>query len=129
MMTDPIADMLTRIRNAQRALKRDVVLPYSDLKRRLAEILSREGYVGEVSVSETKPKMLIIELKYDGKMSAIRSLRRESRPGYRMYRRADELPTVASGYGIAIVSTPLGLMTNKEARKAKVGGEVVCSVY
>lgn len=129
MMTDPIADMLTRIRNAQKAQKGSLELPFSKLKLKLAEILKSEGYIGQIGTSESMPAMLTIELKYAGKRGAIQSITRESKPGHRMYRKADEMPKVLNGYGIAIVSTSQGLMTATEARKKGIGGEVLCSVY
>jgi len=130
MMTDPIADMLTRIRNAQAARKDVVRIPLSKIKRRIAEILKAEGYVTDVRTDETeKPVILEISLKYDGKMPAIQSLKRESTPGHRMYRKTEELPKILNGFGIAIVSTSQGLMTNKEAKKLGIGGEIVCSVF
>lgn len=128
-MTDTIADMLTRIRNAQRAHKATVVMPYSNLKRTIAELLVREGYVGAVEKStDTKPE-LTIELKYNGAKPAIQEITRMSKPGHRMYRGADEMPTILNGFGVAIVSTSKGLMTSSEARKLGLGGEIICSVY
>ncbi len=129
MMTDPIADMLTRIRNAQKAQKRSLELPFSKLKMQIAEILKKEGFVGEIAQREGMPAMLTIELKYVGKRAAIQSISRESKPGHRMYRKADEMPNILNGYGVAIVSTSQGLMTGKEAKKKGIGGEVICSVY
>lgn len=129
MMTDPIADMLTRIRNAQKAQKGSLELPFSKLKLKIAEILKIEGYIGEIGTSESMPAMLTIELKYSGKRGAIQSITRESKPGHRMYRKAEEMPKVLNGYGMAIVSTSQGLMTASEARKKGIGGEVICSVY
>ncbi len=129
MMTDPIADMLTRIRNAQRARKATVELAASKLKLRLAEILKHEGYLADVSVRDEKPAVLVLTLKYIDREPAIQMIKRESKPGYRMYRKADDIPSVATGYGIAILSTSRGLLTNKEAKKQGVGGEVICSVY
>ena len=129
MMTDTIADMITRIRNGQMAGKRQVRVPFSKLKLAIAKILSAEGYIGNVESLEGIPAMLGLELKYNGKMPAIRSITRASKPGHRMYRGASELPTVLSGYGLAIISTPQGLMTSKEAKQRGVGGEVICSVY
>lgn len=129
MMTDPIADMLTRIRNAQKARKSDVVLSYSKLKMRIAEILRENGYLAQVEKRDGTPASIAIALSYDGKNPAIRAVNRESTPGHRMYRKADDLPRVLNDYGIAIVSTSRGLMTNKEARKLGIGGEVICSVY
>lgn len=130
MMTDPIADMLTRIRNSQRAGKGTVDMPWSKLKFRIAEILRDEGYVARVEMAgDGVRKTLVLTLKYIGKEPAIQELRRESKPGFRMYRHAEELPRVMNGYGIAIVSTSQGLMTNKAARKQGIGGEVICSVF
>jgi small subunit ribosomal protein S8 len=128
-MTDPIADMLTRIRNAQKAKKRSVEVAFSNMKMRIAEILAKEGYIGKVEKQDGMPAMLVIELRYDGKRPLIEAVNRESTPGHRMYRKADELPRVLNDYGIAIISTSRGLMTNKEARKLGVGGEVICSIY
>lgn len=131
MMTDTIADMLTRIRNAQMAKKRTVVMPLSKARRAIAEILSTENYVGSVEVVEDKPSnKLVIELKYaQGRRPMIQSIKRESKPGHRMYRGAQELPKILNGYGIAIVSTSQGMMTAKEAKKRGIGGEVMCSIY
>lgn len=129
MMTDPIADMLTRIRNAQRSRKERVEIPYSKLKMRLAQILSEEGFIGRVEKGEGMPAMLLVELKYIGKKPVIQSIVRESVPGHRVYRKSEELPTILNDYGVAIISTSQGLLTNKEARKRGVGGEVICSIY
>lgn len=129
MMTDPIADMLTRIRNAQLSKKREVRIPASKLKKNLAAILSTEGYLGAVREEEGTPRTLVLELKYIGQKPRITSLKRESKPGHRMYRQATELPKILNGYGIAVVSTSKGLMTNKEAQTQGIGGEVICSVY
>ena len=130
MMTDPIADMLTRIRNAQLSRRATVVMPISKVKKAIAEILSKENYIGKVEEVEGNiNKNLVIELKYNGKQPHIKSLVRESKPGHRKYRKADELPRILNGYGIAIISTSQGLMTDKEARKQSMGGEVICSVY
>ncbi|MBI5654417.1 30S ribosomal protein S8 [Candidatus Uhrbacteria bacterium] len=130
MHTDPIADFLTRIRNAQAAHHDLVELPSSRLKYTVAKILEREGFVGAVSEkSEGAKKILAVGLKYDGKQPAIRSVVRVSKPGKRVYRGAGELPRVLSDIGIAIVSTSAGVMTNKEARRRKLGGEIICEVY
>ena len=130
MMTDPIADMLTRIRNAQMTRKSLVEIPHSKLKKTVAGILSKEGYLGEIKETEGKnTKTLILGLKYNGKRPLIQSIKRESKPGHRLYKKADEMPRVLNDYGIAIVSTSKGLMTNKQARKEGVGGEIICSVY
>ncbi len=129
MMTDPIADMLTRIRNAQMARRSLVLVPFSKIKMRIAEILQREGYIGDITRQEGTPPMLSLVLKYTDRMPAIQEIKRESKPGHRMYRKAEEIPKVLNGYGRAIISTPQGLMTDKEAREKKIGGEVICSVY
>ena len=128
-MSDPIADMLTRIRNAQRARMRSVEIPASKTKYSIAQILSSEGYVGNIEKRDGNPAILVLELKYEGKRPAIESLKRESKPGHRKYSKSTELPNILNGYGVAIVSTSKGLMTNKEAKKQGIGGEVICSVY
>ena len=129
MMTDPIADMLTRIRNAQMVRKLRIELPFSKMKKSLADVLSRKGYIGKVSVKEEFPKMLVLELKYNGKKPIITKIERESKPGHRKYRKSNELPKILNGFGIAIISTSKGMMTNKEAKEAGIGGEVICSIY
>ncbi len=130
MYTDPIADFLTRIRNAQSAHHDLVTVPSSRIKLSLAKILEREGYVSQVTErTEGARRFIDVSLKYLGKAPYIRSLTRVSTPGRRVYRKSMELPRVLSDQGIAIVSTSAGLMTNKEARKRKLGGEVLCEVY
>ncbi|MBI1961172.1 MAG: 30S ribosomal protein S8 [Parcubacteria group bacterium] len=131
MMTDPIADMLTRIRNGTAAKHAAVEIPFSKLKLTLANLLLREQYVGAVSESVKNGKPVIaVALRYgaDG-TAAIERLVRVSKPGLRVYAKAGELPVVQNGYGIAVISTPEGLKTNREAKKAGLGGEVVCTVY
>jgi small subunit ribosomal protein S8 len=129
-MTDPIADMLTRIRNAQMVQKTDIVLPYSKLKNQLAEILRSEGYIAAVkTTTEENRQWLHLELKYVGKQSQIREIKRISSPGQRVYVPAKRLPYVFDNMGIAIISTSKGLMTNKQARAQKIGGEVICEVF
>lgn len=130
-MTDPIADMLTRIRNAQMVNKPDVVVPLSKLKMSLAGILEQEGFIGGAESVELEGKpVLKISLRYqtDGD-AVIRSLKRISKPGRRVYARTKELPYVLNDFGVAIISTPQGLMTNKQARKQKLGGEILCEIY
>lgn len=130
MFTDPIADMLTRIRNASAAKKAELVLPYSKFKRHLAELLHKQGFIGSVSEFEDTHKMLKIELKYTaGGEGVIAGIKRVSKPGQRIYLAADKLPRTNSGFGLTVVSTSKGLMTDREARKSKVGGEVVCQVW
>ena len=129
MITDPISDMLTRIRNAQSVKKLDVVLPYSNIKFHIAKILEKEGYVQSVEVvNQAKFLMLKIVLKYLNKRPTIQSIDRVSKPGRRVYVKSGNLPHVLSGIGIAIISTPNGLMTNKEARARHLGGEVICEI-
>lgn len=129
MMTDPIADMLTRIRNAQKARKPSLEVPFSKLKWQVAEILRREGYLAQAEKITDQRPLLRMTLKYQGREGSIRSLRRESTPGHRRYCKADELPRVLNDYGVAVISTSRGLMTNKEARTLGLGGEIICSVY
>lgn len=131
MNTDPIADMLTRIRNANMANHETVSMPLSKLKLSLAELLKSEGFITSYSVKEEgKFKSLVIELKYDEKGRAVISnLQRVSKPGLRTYCKAKNLPQVFGGLGIAIVSTSKGLLTDRKARKENLGGEVLCYVY
>ncbi len=131
MMTDPIADMLARIKNALGAHKTEVEIPYSNLKFRLATILAEEGYIAGVSKDDTvsnKP-LLRVTLKYTENVATIKSLRRVSTPGRRVYAPAGELPYVYDNLGIAVISTSKGLMTNKKARSQKLGGEVLCEIF
>lgn len=133
-MTDPIADMLTRIRNALLVRKTEVILPYSKMKLEIAEILKKEGYITEVEkIKKSQNKNfeeLKVILRYLGlKNSAISNLERISKPSRRIYVTKNKLPVVLNGLGIAIISTSQGLMTNKEARKRKLGGEIICEVY
>jgi len=129
MMTDPIADMLTRIRNAALVHKKEVTIPFSKLKMGIAGILVREGYISKVEETTTKPAFIVVTLTYSGSQSAIQHLGRLSRPGHRRYVKATEIDKVLNGLGIAILSTPRGLLTDKEARAAKVGGEILCEIY
>ena len=128
-MTDPISDMLTRIRNAQGALLKHVSIPHSKTKAAIAGILRSEGYVADVAVEGAPRKTLKITLKYAGKKGAIEGLRRISSPGLRRYAGAGETPRVLGGMGVSIVSTSQGLMTGTQARKKNVGGEVLCHVW
>ncbi|MDD2758276.1 MAG: 30S ribosomal protein S8 [Patescibacteria group bacterium] len=129
MMTDPIADMLTRIRNASMIKKPEVVLPYSNLKMAIAGILVREGYLAKAEMIKDKKPQLALTLKYDGRESAVQHIKRISKPGHRQYVKNDELGKILNGLGLVILSTPKGVMTDAEARRAKVGGEVLCEVY
>jgi len=129
-MTDPIADMLTRIRNGLKAGHKTVALPFSKFKLKLANILEKENYIAGVKEFSYLGKPgLEITLKYtDAGEPAIKHIGRISSPGRRVYNKKDSLPNVLDGYGMAIISTPLGLLTNKEARKKGVGGEVICEI-
>ncbi|MBI3291098.1 30S ribosomal protein S8 [Candidatus Falkowbacteria bacterium] len=133
-MTDPISDMLTRIRNAQAVKKPEVVLPFSKVKMEIARILKDLDYVKKAEKldknhSGVNHDQIRIVLKYLGKEPAITSLKRISKPGRRIYSRSNDLPKVLNNLGIAIISTPQGLMTNKEAGKKNLGGEVICEIY
>jgi small subunit ribosomal protein S8 len=128
-MTDPISDMLTRIRNAGRALRPVVAVPHSRLKESLANILKKEGYVAGVIVEGKAAKTINIKLKYQGKKTVIEGLRRLSRPGLRQYVGATEIPRVRGGLGVAVLSTSAGVMTGAEARKKNLGGELLCYVW
>lgn len=139
-MTDPIADMLTRIRNASAVKKTELVLPMSKIKKEIAEILEKNGWVEKVEIvqgekGEAKKRssqfnQLKIKLKYDqANNPLIRSISRTSKPGLRIYAKKGELPKVLNGLGMAIISTSSGLMTNREAEKKGVGGEIICEVY
>ena len=132
-MTDPIADMLTRIRNANQAQHDSVTMPGSKLKESLAKILEREGFIAGFGTApqEGRPgTALTIELKYDAERQAtIAGLRRVSKPGLRIYAQADNIPRVLGGFGVAVLSTSAGLMTDREARQRHLGGEVLCHVW
>ena len=129
MMTDPIADMLTRLRNAALVRKQEVVLPLSRMKFEIAKILEKEGYLAEVETSDAHHGQLKVKLRFTEDGPALRHVSRISKPGRRVYATKTELPKVLNDHGIAVVSTSAGLMTNKEARKRGLGGEVVCEVY
>jgi small subunit ribosomal protein S8 len=128
-MTDPIADMLTRIRNANRALLTEVVVSHSRFKESIALILKREGYIADITVEGKSIKTLKLKLKFQGRRGVIAGLRRVSSPGLRRYVRSMEIPRVLGGMGTAIVSTPKGVMTGFEAQKNNIGGELVCYVW
>ncbi|CEJ20581.1 30S ribosomal protein S8 [Ralstonia solanacearum] len=129
IMSDPIADMLTRIRNAQAVEKASVVMPSSKLKVAIAKVLKDEGYIDEFAVTEQGGKAtLTIGLKYYAGRPVIERLQRVSRPGLRVYKGRNEIPQVMNGLGVAIISTPQGLMTDRKARATGVGGEVICYV-
>lgn len=128
-MSDPISDMLTRIRNSLQRNKRDVKMPSSKLKVAIANILKQEGYILDYSVTENDKKAtLTIELKYFEGKAVIESIKRISRPSLRRYSSADDLPKVLGGLGVAVISTAKGVMTDKSAREHGIGGEVLCFV-
>lgn len=130
MINDPISDMLTRIRNASAVKKTEVRLPYSNIKFAIGKILAAEGFVAAVTKeAEEGHGEIRITLKYDAGSPGIRQVRRVSSPGHRVYAGYADLPKVLSDQGIAIVSTSQGIMTNKEARKRRLGGEVLCNIY
>lgn len=130
MFTDPISDMLTRIRNAVQAKKFELVLPYSKFKVALAKLFQSEGFISETKVIEGKFKTISIVLKYDEQgNNAITGIERVSKPGQRIYLSFNNIPRTNSGFGITVVSTSKGLMTDKKAKKAKIGGEIVCQIW
>ncbi len=129
MNTDPIADLLTRLRNASRAGKAELTLPYSRLKADLAAILKKEGYINDFEVQPSDKPQLRIVNKFAGKTPAITGLKRVSRPGLRRYVGAGEIPRVLGGMGISIVSTPRGVLSGRDARRQKVGGELLAYVW
>lgn len=128
MMSDPIADLLTRIRNGQSAGKAKVAMPSSKAKVAIVEVMKNEGYVADYSVSEDSKPVLTVTLKYFEGRPVIDELKRVSRPGLRIYKGSDELPKILNGLGVAIVSTSAGLMTDSQARSAGHGGEVLCTI-
>lgn len=129
-MTDPIADMIIRIKNALMAGHDRVSVPHSKIKMAIAEILKTEGYIVDVALEPVKPQAVIeIALKYVGKTPAITDVRRMSKPGRRLYAPAGEIPSALGGYGITIMSTSKGIMTGKTARKQNVGGELICQIW
>jgi len=130
-MTDPIADMLTRIRNGAMAKKETVDIPSSNVKVEIAKVLKAEGYISAYKVlKDSKQGILNVALKYDeNKKSVVEGIKRVSKPGSRVYVNTDSVPKVINGYGIAILSTSKGLMVDREARKSKIGGEILCNVW
>jgi small subunit ribosomal protein S8 len=133
-MTDPIADMLTRLRNANQAYHEQVTMPYSKIKANIAEVLKGEGYIAAWSVEEPAEgvvgKRLVVELKYgQNRERSLAGIRRVSKPGLRVYAKSPELPRVLGGLGVAIISTSQGLLTDRQARKRRVGGEVLAYVW
>jgi len=131
MMTDPIADMLTRIRNASGARKASVDIPWSRQKEEIARVLVEEGYLESTSVVENKPRNLLrVGLRYDGqRRSVITGMKRVSRPSLRVYVGVSEIPAVRRGLGVNVLSTPRGILVDRAARRENVGGEVICTVW
>ena len=130
MISDPIGDMITRIRNGYQASRGEIKVPYSQFKERLADLLVREGYLKRTVVEKEKHRVLKITLKYrPGKKPAVTQIKRFSRPGKRVYTDYKNIPYALSGLGRVIISTPKGLMIGKEARKKKLGGEIICQVW
>jgi small subunit ribosomal protein S8 len=128
-MNDPISDMLTRIRNANRALLPGVEIPHSKIKENIAGILKREGYINDFAVEGKIPRTIKMKLKYQGKKSVIEGLRRISSPGLRRYVRSTDIPRVRGGLGVAVLSTSEGVMSGNQARKKNIGGELICYVW
>ena len=129
-MTDPITDMLNQIKNAEAVAKTEVLVPLSKLKNEIAEILFKENFIGEVKkTTKGKIKSLKIVLRYNNEVPAITGFKRVSKPGQRIYQGFSEIKKVHGGYGISIISTSKGLMTNKDARYKKIGGEIICQVW
>ena len=127
-LQDPIADMLTRVRNAQKANKVSVEMPASNQKANIAAVLKEEGYISDFKVSDDALRKLVIELKYYQGKPVIETIKRISKPGLRIFKSKDQLPSINGGLGIAIISTSKGVMTDRQARAAGFGGEVICSV-
>lgn len=129
-MTDPIADMITRIKNALMAGHAQIEFPHSKLKEAIAHILKSEGYIGEVKINPTTPQAtIVVQLKYIDNNPAITGVKRLSKPGRRLYAPAKQLPKTLGGYGITIISTSKGVVTDKQARKQNIGGELLCQIW
>lgn len=129
VVTDPVADFIIRIKNGYLVRKKLVEVPWSKMKEKLAEMLVKEGFLKSAKVKGEKFKTLELELKYEGKKPALTEVKRISKPGVRIYAKVNKIPRVRLGVGITIVSTPQGLMTDKEARKNHQGGELVCQIW
>lgn len=130
-MTDPVADLLTRLRNSAKAGQSECVIPHSKLKENISKILSSEGFVGDISTGadDAGHKTLVVKLKYVGSTPAFNNLTRASTPGRRLYYSYTEIPRVLNGLGIAILSTSKGVLNDRECRRQKVGGELICNVW
>ena len=127
---DPITDMLNQIKNAEAVQKTEILVPLSNIKHEIATILSKEGFIGEVKkTTKGKAKILKISMKYDNGVPAMAGFKRVSKPGQRIYNGVHEIRKVRGGYGMSIISTSKGLMTNKDARYKKIGGEVICQIW
>ena len=129
--TDPIADMITRIRNAQLRALKTVAIPNSKFRARILDVLKEEGYISDYKfIPDTKNKgSLFVDLKYNNGLPVIREITRVSKPGRRIYTKADSIPKIQSGLGIAIVSTSMGIMSDNDARSKNIGGEIICRVF
>ena len=129
--TDPIADMITRIRNAQLRKLNNVIIPNSKFRARILDVLKEEGYISDYKLlSDTKNKgSLLVDLKYYNGLPVIKEIKRISKPGRRIYTKADSIPKIQSGLGIAIVSTSMGIMSDNDARVKNIGGEIICKVF
>jgi len=129
--TDPISDMITRIRNAQLRTLNTVLIPNSKLRARILDVLKEEGYISDYkpSTNEKNNKLLLIDLKYNNGIPVIKEITRVSKPGRRIYTKAESIPKIQNGLGIAIVSTSKGIMTDNDARSKKIGGEIICKVF
>ena len=129
-MTDPIADMIIRIKNALLAGQKQVSIPHSKMKQAIGSLLAEHGYVESIEVVDQVPQsLLMVKLKYVGKTPAITNVRRMSKPGCRSYASSKDLPRALGGYGLTIISTSKGIMTDKQARKQNIGGEVLCQIW
>tara|TARA_Y100000768_G_scaffold377106_1_gene349921 strand:+ start:45 stop:440 length:396 start_codon:yes stop_codon:yes gene_type:complete len=129
-LSDPIGDMIARVKNAQARNHKKVELPSSNFKAKIADILKNEGFIKDFKVDEQdKKSVLLLELKYHSGNPVISNFERVSKPGRRIFSRADSLPRINNGLGIAIISTPKGVMTDMDARKQKIGGEIICKVF
>lgn len=129
MFSDPISDLLCRLRNAARAQHTDVLLPHSRLKESIAQVLKREGYLADVAVEGSTTRQIRLKLRYVGRRSVIEGLRRLSSPGRRSYAGYADIPKVRGGLGVVVLSTSAGVVTDREARRRKLGGELLCSVW
>jgi small subunit ribosomal protein S8 len=129
MFSDPISDLLCRLRNAARAQRPDVTLPHSRIKEGIARVLKDEGYLVDVAVEGTTKKQMRLKLRYAGRRSVIEGLRRMSSPGRRVYAGCTNIPKVRGGLGVVVLSTSAGVVTDREARRRKLGGELLCSVW